>query len=156
MLTIAAPTRTSCIRSRYWRRKARQPGSFSPSASLFRPYCARRRSISAASSPVLPSTPSFAETSSAVMLCQAVPSRPASEDAVVSAVAVVKTHHSHHGGAVASYSGGSSRRCFAELETVGVAGDDRAGLAAEQRRGVRGRADRSQAAALLGELTRGT
>ena len=51
MLTIAAPRRTSCIRSRYWRRNACQPGSFFASASLFGPNCARRRSTSAASSP---------------------------------------------------------------------------------------------------------
>ena len=57
MLTIAAPSRTSCIRSWYWRRNARQPGSFSASASLFGPTSARRRSTSAASSPVRESTP---------------------------------------------------------------------------------------------------
>ena len=51
MLTIAAPTSTSCIRSRYWRRNACQPGSFSASTSLFGPYSARRRSTSAASEP---------------------------------------------------------------------------------------------------------
>ena len=37
MLTIAAPSSTSCIRSRYWRRNAFQPGSFASSASLFGP-----------------------------------------------------------------------------------------------------------------------
>ena len=42
MLTIAAPSSTSCIRSRYWRRNACQPGSFSASASLFGPNSARR------------------------------------------------------------------------------------------------------------------
>ena len=44
MLTTAAPTSTSCIRSRYWRRKARQPGSLASSASLFGPYRCRRSS----------------------------------------------------------------------------------------------------------------
>ena len=58
MLTIAAPSRTSCIRSRYWRRNACQPGSFFASASLFGPTCSRRRSTSAASSPCRGSTPS--------------------------------------------------------------------------------------------------
>ena len=42
MLTSAAPRSTSCIRSRYWRRNACQPGSFSASASLFGPCSARR------------------------------------------------------------------------------------------------------------------
>jgi hypothetical protein len=37
MLTTAAPTRTSCIRSRYWRRNAFQPGSLASSASLLGP-----------------------------------------------------------------------------------------------------------------------
>jgi hypothetical protein len=37
MLTTAAPRRTICIRSRYWRRNAFQAGSFSPSASLLSP-----------------------------------------------------------------------------------------------------------------------
>ncbi len=59
-LTIAAPTSTSCIRSRYWRRNECQPGSFASSASLFGPYCARRFSTSPASSPDFGSTPSWA------------------------------------------------------------------------------------------------
>ena len=84
MLTIAAPSRTSCIRSRYWRRKTRQPGSFSASASLFGPYCARRRSTSAASSPVRGSTPSCALTSSLVRPYKAL----ASGSSLTSAVAV--------------------------------------------------------------------
>ena len=42
MLTTAAPTSTSCIRSRYWRRNAFQPGSLASSASLFGPYRCRR------------------------------------------------------------------------------------------------------------------
>ena len=71
MLTIAAPSRTSCIRSRYCRRNARQPGSFFASASLFGPTLARRRSASSASSPVRGSTPSCAAVSSADRLCQA-------------------------------------------------------------------------------------
>ena len=37
MLTTAAPTSTSCMRSRYWRRNAFQAGSFASSASLFGP-----------------------------------------------------------------------------------------------------------------------
>ena len=51
MLMSAAPRSTSCIRSRYWRRNACHPGSFSASASLFGPCSARRPSTSAASSP---------------------------------------------------------------------------------------------------------
>ncbi len=37
MLTTAAPTRTSCIRSLYWRRNACQEGSLASSASLLGP-----------------------------------------------------------------------------------------------------------------------
>ena len=38
MLTSAAPTSTSCMRSRYWRRNAFHVGSLATSASLFDPY----------------------------------------------------------------------------------------------------------------------
>ena len=37
MLTIAAPSSTSCMRSRYWRRNAFQPGSFGLLGELVRP-----------------------------------------------------------------------------------------------------------------------
>ena len=70
MLTTAAPRRTSCMRSRYCRRKACQPGSFFASASLFGPTFARRRSTSAASSPLGGSTLSCAHASPAVRPCQ--------------------------------------------------------------------------------------
>ncbi len=76
MLTIAAPTRTSCIRSRYWRRNACQPGSVAASASLFGPTSPRRRSTSPGESPWRGSTPSPLHTSSAVSPCQATTCRP--------------------------------------------------------------------------------
>ena len=65
MLTTAAPTRTSCIRSRYCRRKAFQRGSLAASASLFGPYRARRSVTSPALSPTARSTSSRWQVSSA-------------------------------------------------------------------------------------------
>ena len=92
MLTTAAPTRTSCIRSRYWRRNACHPGSLSASARRFGPTCARRRPTSSASRPFPGSTPSCAHASSAVIPCQAMPSRggvtPAVTADVLSAIPV--------------------------------------------------------------------
>ena len=76
MLTIAAPTRTSCIRSRYWRRNACQAGSVAASASLFGPTSPRRRSTSAEESPWRGSTPSPLHVSSTVSPCQATTFRP--------------------------------------------------------------------------------
>ena len=65
MLTTAAPTSTSCMRSRYWRRNACQPGSLASSASLFGPYRCRRSTTSAALRPAAGSTSSRRQTSSA-------------------------------------------------------------------------------------------
>ena len=72
MLTIAAPRSTSCMRSRYWRRNACQPGSFLASASLFGPTCARRRWTSASSRPAAGSTSRRAHASAAASVCHAV------------------------------------------------------------------------------------
>ena len=65
MLTSAAPTSTSCMRSRYCRRNAFQAGSFASSASLFGPYRSRRAVTSAAVRPIAGSTSSRRQTSSA-------------------------------------------------------------------------------------------
>ena len=46
------------MKSSYWRRKARQPGSFLPAASRFGPCDASRARASSAVSPTLGSTPS--------------------------------------------------------------------------------------------------
>ena len=70
MLTTAAPSSTSCIRSRYWRANACQPGSFFASASLFEPNFARRWVTVASSSPCGRSTSTLAQASSAVSVCQ--------------------------------------------------------------------------------------
>ncbi len=77
MLTIAAPSRTSCIRSRYWRRNARQPGSRSASSSLFGPNRSRRLATASASSPERRSTSSRAHASSEERPCQAAVCSPA-------------------------------------------------------------------------------
>ena len=50
-LTIAAPSRISCMKSSYWRRNAFQPGSFLPAASRFGPCDASRAAASAAERP---------------------------------------------------------------------------------------------------------
>ena len=70
MLTTAAPTRTSCIRSRYWRRNARHAGSLASSASLLGPYCCRRWVTAAELRPTAGSTSSRRHTSSAGRLYQ--------------------------------------------------------------------------------------
>ncbi len=67
--TRAAPSSTSCMRSRYWRANAFQPGSFASSASLFGPYFARRAFTSAVLSPTFGSTESRWHVSSIERVC---------------------------------------------------------------------------------------
>ena len=98
MLTIAAPSRTSCIRSRYCRRNACQPGSFFASASLFGPTSARRRSTSAVSRPDRGSTSNRAHASSAVRPCE-LASRPACGLASWTAVTLIARFSCHRGSA---------------------------------------------------------
>src|SRR6187551_1663310 len=64
MLTAATPSRTSCMRSWYCRRKAFQVGSGGTSSSLFAPYCATRLETSSEERPVSRVTLSCAKASS--------------------------------------------------------------------------------------------
>ena len=70
MLTTAAPTSTSCIRSLYCLRNAFQPGSLASSASLFDPYFSRRATTSAALRPVAGSTSRARQTAAGSMSYQ--------------------------------------------------------------------------------------
>ena len=67
--TSAAPSSTSCMRSRYCRRNAFQLGSFASSASLLAPYFARRAFTSAVLSPTFGSTESRSQVSSIERVC---------------------------------------------------------------------------------------
>src|SRR5436190_14048061 len=148
MLTIAAPTRTSCIRSRYWRRNARQPGSFFASASLFAPTSARRFSTSAVSRPFRGSTSNREQVSSAERLFHATESRSSElERGSTSGTPVVA--------AVADTGRSSPLGHLLEFQPVRVGRDDRPGLAAQERRRVRDRADCGHAAGLLHERAGG-
>src|SRR5262245_40670773 len=117
MLTIAAPTRTSCMRSRYWRRNACQPGSVSGSASLFGPDSARRRSTSDASRPAPGSTSSRAQTSSGVSPCQATESRvAAAPGSALSSVTVIARSYVVRSGAAGG--GGLVERLRIRSQTI--------------------------------------
>ena len=62
-LTVAAASRTICMKSRYCRRNAWRPDSFLPAASLLGPLLCNRLAASAALSPWATSTPSASATS---------------------------------------------------------------------------------------------
>ena len=72
-LTIPATSRTICIGSWYWCRKARQPGSFCSAVNAFGPYFFRRLSASARLSPVAASTSCSRRASSILSVCHTGP-----------------------------------------------------------------------------------
>ena len=72
-LAMAATSKRICIGSWYWRRKARQPGSFCSAVNLLGPYCFKRLSTSAWLKPVSASTPCARKASSMLRVCHAGP-----------------------------------------------------------------------------------
>ncbi len=71
--TMPATSRTICIGSAYWRRKARQRGSFFPSANLFAPKAWSLLAASAVVRPASAVTPCAVSASSTVSVCHAGP-----------------------------------------------------------------------------------
>ncbi len=86
MLITAAPRSTSCMRSRYWRRNARQLGSLASSARRLGPNRARRATTSPALRPTARSTSRRWQTSSALRWYQSGGS--STGDAVFSVAAI--------------------------------------------------------------------
>src|ERR1700759_2067972 len=75
-LTRPAPSRTSCIRSAYWRTNARHRGSVLPASNALSPNRSARAAASAEVRPCCPSTCSACSTWSVRSVCQIGPSSP--------------------------------------------------------------------------------
>ena len=86
-LTRAAPRSTTCMKSSYWRRKARQPGSCLPAASRFAPCVASREAASSAVRPWAGSTSRLRATSAASLAVGFTPAAALSATSSASTVA---------------------------------------------------------------------